>query len=94
MNEKDIEISEELSNYIEGLQYESDARKDLCAYMLSQGMGDTDEFKTYHEEYISFYSQYLVAKNEITQMLNTMGYKSASWTLDFATHTVKVRNAY
>ena len=74
-------VPEELNNYIEALQYEVNARKDLCAYMIDHGMEGTDQFNKYHKEYIECFVNYNTAKDELTKMFNISG----AWNLDFET---------
>ena len=45
-------IPEEVSNHMEGLMYEMNARKDLLAFMIVNGMNHSEDFKIYHQEYV------------------------------------------
>lgn len=80
-----ITIPKDLSNYIESLQYECEARKDLCAFMINKGMADSEAFNRYHKEYMEFFAQLETAKNE---MANEYIPKGKKWNLDFATSQV------
>lgn len=76
-----IRISDDLCNYIESLQYEVNARKDLCAFMIDHGMMESESFRKYHDEYIKCNAEYNVAKNTLTKEYGIKG----SWNLDFDT---------
>jgi len=87
----EFEITNDLRDYIESLQYETNARKDLLAFMLERGQGETEGFKKYHTEYIEYSTQYEMAKAQITNEYVIPKYgKNASWNLDFKTATVTV----
>lgn len=86
----EIEISKELRNKIENLQYEVEARKDLISYMLSSNFNtDSEQFKKYETEYHNFFVEYNKAKNELVETY-LKGIDYNSWNLDFATCIVKV----
>ena len=74
-----VTIPAGLCDYIESLQYEADARRDLCAFMIDHGMMGTEHFKKYQDEYVKFTAAYGVAKNMITKLYAPKG----NWRLDF-----------
>lgn len=76
-------IPEDLNNYIEALQYEVNARKDLCAFMIDRGMGESEQFKKYHKEYIECSVQYNAAKQSLMEMYNLK--QGTNWNLKFET---------
>lgn len=88
-----IEIPEDLALYIEGLMYETNARKDLLSFIMHQENFNQERFKEYHNEYINFYTKYELAKKEMEEnyILNKYKDKQVSWTLNFKTHTLEVK---
>lgn len=80
----------DLSNYMEGLMYETNARKDLCSYMVNSGMNETKQFEDYHKEYIEYYTKYELAKQEITNTYVAPEYPKAKWNLDFFDATLYI----
>lgn len=92
----EIEIDEELSNYIESLQYETDSRKDIIIYMITNNMDlNTEVGKQYQKEYSNFYNELAVAKDNLSQMYIRSNPKFAdkdvTWNLDFHSHTLYVK---
>ena len=76
---KTIPVSRDLSDYVEALMYECDARRDLCAFMVDHGMNGTEHFAKYHDEYLKAVARYSVAKKERSEMAGSKG----KWRLDF-----------
>lgn len=72
-------VADDFCNYVESLMYECNARKDLCAFMVDHGMGETERFEQYHNAYLKAYAEYEVAKAELTKMAG----KGKRWHLDF-----------
>ena len=88
-----IEIPQKMSDYIEGLMYEVNARKDLLTFMVRQDDILEERFKQYHEEYLKFFAKYEMAKDELTETYIRPKYKNTediSWNLNFRTHTLEV----
>ena len=94
MNKKEIievVIPKEMSNYIEGLMYEVNARKNLVAFCIERNIDTNSEiFQRYHKEYVDFTAQYELAKKEMEKEYIVNKYPNCNWKLDFATHTVSV----
>ena len=74
-----MKIPSEFCDYIESLMYEVNARRDLCAFMISHGMGESEAFEKYHQEYLRFNAQYMMAKNMVSQMYS----EGKPWRIDF-----------
>ena len=95
MNEKEIKVTvdEELANYIEGLQYETESRKDLLAFMIGNGYDTNSEaFKAYEKEFQEQFIQYNQAKSELEQKYVypvTNGVR-VNWNLDFGTRELTI----
>lgn len=86
-----IIIPQDVSNYIEGLMYEVNARKDLVAFCIDRGISiDSDVFQRYHKEYVDFSAQYEMAKKEMESTYIMPKHPNCKWNLDFSTHTVVV----
>ena len=74
-----IPVTTELSDYVESLMYECEARRDLCAFMVDRGMSGTEHFEKYHDAYLKANAEYAVAKRELSEMAGNKG----KWHLDF-----------
>lgn len=83
-----VKIDETLCRRIEALQFETNARKDLLAFMMDGRTNNSDQFEKYHEEYVQFHIEYEKAKQELQDKYVPAGMKR--WELDFATAEVKI----
>lgn len=83
-------IPEEVSNHMEGLMYEMNARKDLLAFMIVNGMNHSEDFKIYHQEYVESMINYEKGKKELANNYVLDKYPNCTWALDFATHTINI----
>lgn len=92
MKEKiEVVIPEKMSDYIEGLMYEVNARKNLVAFCIERGMDlEGEVFQRYHKEYVDFTAQYELAKKEMEREYVSPKYPGAKWRLDFATQTLHI----
>lgn len=92
MKEKiEVVIPEKMSDYIEGLMYEVNARKNLVAFCIERGMDlEGEVFQRYHKEYVDFTAEYEMAKKEMEREYIVSKYPNCTWRLDFGTHTVTV----
>lgn len=82
-------VSKELSDYVESLMYEVEARKDLCAFMVDHGMGSGEHFEKYHDEYLKACAEYAVAKGELTKLAG----EGIRWRMDFENHELVIEDA-
>lgn len=85
-----IEIPVEVSNHMEGLMYDVNARKDLLAFMINNNMSNSEDFKIYHKEYVDSLVTYEKAKKQLSAEYIEKDYPNCSWVLDFATHTLNI----
>lgn len=85
-------IETELSNYIEGLQYEINARENIIKSILTtEGITINKElFNEYHKELADFKAEYEKAKEQLQLKYMPEEFKEHSvvWSLDFATCVV------
>ena len=90
-----INVPEELSSYIESLHYEVNSRSSLLTFAMGKGMGDTDAFKQYHDEYREFFMKYEVAKQELYDRFIRKDWdgQKVNCKLDFPTHTIYITEA-
>ena len=93
-----IEISKELSDYIESLQFEVERTKEIVAFMLSNPGYDThtNTFAQWEKDNQEAYAKLCLAKNNlehevIPKLLPKDTGAVRSWSLDFYTHEVKVK---
>lgn len=89
---KIIDIPEDFCNYVEGLMYETNARKDVLAFMINQPSINKERFEEYHKEYLEFYSKYEIAKREIQEIYVNPEYKDTAlnWNLNFKTSQLEI----
>lgn len=94
INEIKIEVAQELVNYIERLQYEVDAYKDVITTLMNAHVGDSDGafvnsavFTSYSEKFAEAKAEYELAKEQMTQQYipSCLTEHNTSWALDFAT---------
>lgn len=85
-----IEVSQELCDKIEALQYEVESRKDLIAFILSNDMKTNSiQFEKYNKEYLEFFKKYNLAKQElVNKYFPNIQY--SHWNLDFSSRIVTV----
>lgn len=74
-----IPVTEELCTYVEKLMHECNSRRDLCAFMIDHGMGGTEHFEKYHDDYLVKSAEYEVAKQELAKMAGD----GKKWRMDF-----------
>ena len=92
MEEKNIIIDAELSNYIESLQYDIEGIKQLFEQMKPDTPKDIMDY--WKEEYLTKFKEYTLAKQAIENAIKESGVvennKSFSWNLNFATRKVTI----
>lgn len=80
-------------NELQRLALETESRRDLIAFMITQNMDISGEkFKSYETEYQKYYLAYQTAKTEFeTNVLKPeFGENMVKWNLDFNTSEVTV----
>lgn len=87
--------NQEVINHLEALGYESNARKDLLAYLVQTGVSLSDpSFQAYHKEFEEAFARYELAKSEFEKQyvrpLAPDG-RTLSWNLDFASRELTVQ---
>lgn len=77
-----IKISEELSNYIERLHYETNALQELISKMKNSEDEDLNNF--WINKYFDTYKEYNLAKQEMEKQYIVPNFgKKVNWNLDF-----------
>ena len=66
---KKIIIPQEEVNYLQKLNYEIEARKNLCQFLIRQNIRNK-AFDDYHNEYIELFAEYELAKLELENNYN------------------------
>ena len=86
---KIITIPKELNNYLQRLAYETEARSNLCAFLMRQNIKN-EAFDDYHNEYIELFAEYELAKLELENnyIKPEIGNQTCNWNLDFYTNEV------
>ena len=93
-NKKTVEVSQDLVNYIERLDYEATSYKDVILTLLDAHKGDTDGsaidnpvFKSYQEKFSKIKAEYDLAKNQITQeyIPDCLKEHQVDWSLEYST---------
>ena len=90
---KPIIIEEALVNYIEGLDYEYQSRRELIVFMLTSNMNiETIAFQKYQKEMTDYYIKFNIAKEELEKkyIRPIINNKNVSWQLDYTTNTIKI----
>lgn len=87
-----IDLSEYINelNLIERLQYETDARKEICAYMVDTEQNHTDAYQKYFEEYIQYRKAFDMEKNRFVSEDILKGQEVKNWRIDYATRTLTI----
>lgn len=84
-----IKISEELSNYIERLHYETNALQDLISRMKNSEDEELNNF--WLNKYFDTYKEYNLAKQEMEKQYIVPDFgKKVNWNLDFDTCEVSI----
>lgn len=93
MEEKKIIIDQELSNYIESLQYDVEGLRQLMTQLHPAETSD-DILEYWKNAYLAKFQEYTLAKNEIEKNIRESGVvengKPFSWSLDFTTREVTI----
>lgn len=89
---KIIPMPEDFCNYVEGLMYETNARRDVIAFMLNSVILNKERFDEYHKEYLEFYAKYELVKSEIqkTYVDEVYGNQAIKWNLNFQTQELEI----
>ena len=87
-----INIPQEICNYIELLQYETDSRKHLLAFMKKIDVNE-NEYNKLFKEYINYYIQLNEAKQylENTYLKPELKTNNFSWKLQFNTGECEIK---
>jgi hypothetical protein len=91
---KVVEISNELANYIERLDYEQQATRMLLIDAVERGVSDSDAFKRWEERYQESFAAFQIAKGEMEKeyVLPVAEKESVEWTLDYETNTLVIKS--
>lgn len=84
--EKIIKISDDLRDYIEGLQYELEATKDILAFLGRDELVKKENVDYYYNKCIELNTEYNLAKKILVETYKING----KWFLDFATAELHV----
>lgn len=87
-----IQIPMSVSAYLESLSYEVEARKSLITFAMGKGMGETEAFQKYHDEYREFFMKFEVAKQDMydTYIKDKWDGKNVNWRLHYNTGVVDI----
>ena len=84
-----VKIEQELSNYIEGLQVEVNARENIVKSILTTPGCEINKalFDEYHKEYTDFKAEYEKAKEQVQLQYMPTEFQghNVTWSLDFTT---------
>ena len=89
---KNVPMPEDFCNYVEGLMYETNARRDVIAFMINSTILNQERFDQYHTEYLEFYAKYELVKKEIqkTYVDEVYGNQAIKWNLNFQTQELEI----
>ena len=86
----DLSEYEDEINLIERLQYEADARKEICAYMVDTEQNHTEAYQNYFEEYIQYRKAFDMEKNRFVNNEILKNQEVKTWRIDYATKTITI----
>lgn len=93
MNEKKITIDQNVSNYVEALQYDVEGLRQLMT-QLHPAETSQDILEYWKNAYLAKFQEYTLAKQEIEKAVRESGVidnsKPFSWSLDFGTCEVTI----
>ena len=92
---KTIKITEELSTYIQSLDYEYRTRKELIAFMLTTNMDiSSDAFVKYNQEMIKYAIEFDKAKQKLEQeyIIPVIKNKNTQWSLDYFSNIITLED--
>lgn len=91
MENIEIKVSESDANRLEAIHYEMQARRQVLALCIDQGIDPQNEtFRRYQEEYISFLAQWEKAKAELERDYLESIPGLRRWSLDWNKRIVTV----
>ena len=91
----ECKIPQEISDYIQILDYEKKAREDLVITIITAGIDPQSEnAKFYFEEYIQYTIKLNIAKMELQTMYipNDIAREDVNWLLVYENQTLEVRS--
>lgn len=90
---KEVEISDELRDYIEALAYDVESRKNIIIFALEKDLIHTDSFKQYQKEYQDAFVSFELAKQELekTYVKPIIGDRQVIWDLDYSTKIITIK---
>lgn len=82
---KRIKIDENLSNELQTIHYEINARKSVIAYMVEAKINNSEGFKQYHKDFNALNVEYEKLKSIVAQKYLPDEYKEKNfiWQMDF-----------
>lgn len=85
-----LKVKEKLSNYLEALSFDIEARRNIITYMLENGYDvSSKSFKDYQKEYTECVAKYEIAKREIQKLvIEKAKTKKVNWRLDYETREI------
>lgn len=88
-----ITIPEQYTIYLQRLNHEMEARKDLLAYMLKIGI-EQDKYDKLFKEYLKSYSAFQLGKEEFHEsFIKPLNIKANKlWTLNFNTNECEIED--
>lgn len=89
-----VNVNKEMSDYLESLMYETNARKDIVAYMIDHGMTKTESYDLYHKEYVEYHTKYEIAKHELeATYVYPISHGEVKWVMNFRTNQLEIEVA-
>lgn len=87
---KVIDVSTDLVNYLERLDYDQQATRFLLIDAVERGLDNGATFERWEQKYRESYAAFCVAKAEVEReyVLPLFGDKKVAWNLDY--HTCKL----
>lgn len=89
----ELDNKEELIFPLERASYEVRARRDICQFMVADGMANNENYKAYYNEYLLYMKAYDKMKQDFQDnyILPNVGKDfTGSWEVDFNTQEIKI----
>lgn len=88
----DLSDYEKELNLLERLQHETEARKEICAYLVDTHQSKTDAYQEYFEEFIQYKAAFDIEKDrfireEVQPMLKDI---IKSWRINFYDREIEI----
>lgn len=88
-------VEAELANYIEGLDYDVRALRELLCEAAERNLNGKDAYAAWEQKYLDRYSELCLAKSELEKeyVLPAAEGRKVVWNLDYGSQELTIREA-